>query len=164
MARAGRRRQGGLGDNDAGAAAGGIGSGDRLESGEPQAERRLERLRRRWITQNADAIRAFQRERTTLQNELLTLEARYDALQQRSVTLKAAEAALADKQSAWEEKHLHAEARERRLEQELQHAETQRELAQQHSLALRDEVERIARALLDEPDPPLAPVVLPRAA
>jgi hypothetical protein len=131
---------------------------------EPQAERRLERLRRRWITQNADAIRAFQRERTALQNELLTLEARYDALQQRSVTLKAAEAALADKQSAWEEKHLHAEARERRLEQELQHAGTQRELAQQHSLALRDEVERIARALLDEPDPPLAPVVVPRAA
>jgi pSer/pThr/pTyr-binding forkhead associated (FHA) protein len=121
---------------------------------QPEAQQRLVRLRRRWITQNADTIRDVQRQREALQSELAALEMRYEALHQRCVALEGAEEALTDKQVAWEQKQLLADARHTRVEHELRQAENQRLLAEQQCLALRDEVERIARGLLDEPDPP----------
>lgn len=126
-----------------------------LKSGDAaQAEHRLERFRRRWITQNAEAIREWQRQRDALQTELGTIDQRFEMIQQRSAAVEAAEATLLEKRIAWEKQELAAETRLAKLQHDLQQAETQRLLTEQQCLALRDEVERIARALLEEPDPP----------
>jgi len=119
-----------------------------------EAEHRLDLLRRRWIMHNAAAIRATRRQRSALQRELKTVEVRYEALQNRSLTLEAAETALADKQSGWEHRQIGVDGRHSRLELELERAQTQRESAERQCADLRDEIERIARALLDEPVPP----------
>ncbi len=125
---------------------------------DPQAERRLERLRRRWLTHNAEAIRQAGRERTALQAELRHLEQRYDALERRASEVAAAETELMEKQTAWEQQQVQTESQRARLEHDLQHAHAQRLVAEQQLVAMRDEVERIARALLDQPDPPSLPL------
>ena len=120
-----------------------------------QAERQLERLRRRWLTQNADAIRQAVGERSALQAELASLEQRHEELARRAADVIDAEAELTAKQTAWEEQQARTERRHIGLEQDLRQAEDRRLIAEEQAIALRDEVERIARALLDQPDPPL---------
>lgn len=129
----------------------------------PLAERRIERLRRRWLTQNADVIRATMRDREALKQELTALEARYTELHTRADEVNRAEVELAEKQAAWEHKQALAAARQSRLQDELKNAEAQRTLSAQQVAKIRDEVERIARSLIDEPDPPVSAAV-PRAA
>jgi hypothetical protein len=119
-----------------------------------EAEHRLDLLRRRWIMHNAVTIRAVRRQRSALQRELQTLEKRYEALQNRSLTLEAAETALADKRAGSEHHHIGVDARHRSLEYELERAQAQQVRTEQECAALRDEIERIARALLDEPESP----------
>ncbi len=124
-------------------------------TGDPQAERRLERLRRRWVTQNAEAIRNISRERAALYAELKAVEQRYDELQRRAAELAEANAELTEKQTAWDEQQVVFEAHRARLENDLQHAQEQRVFAEQQLVAMREEVEHIARALLDKPDAPV---------
>jgi hypothetical protein len=122
----------------------------------PTAPRRLERLRRRWITLNASAIRAAARERESLKAVLLILDERFGELQKRAELLGQAEADLVEKQTSWEHKRtLHA-ARQGRIQHELQSAEAQRKVAGQEVARMKEEIERIARALIDEPDPPVS--------
>ena len=127
-----------------------------LSKGEenPAAERRIERLRRRWITQNASAIRATTKDREHLQAELTALEARHADLQKRADALSQAELDLTEKMTAWEHKQALAAARQTRIQLELQSAEAQRQLFEQQVAKMKEEIERIARALIDEPDPP----------
>ena len=124
-------------------------------AGDPQAEHRLERLRREWIAQNAEAIRNLGRERATLHAELKAVEHRHEELHHRAVEITAAETELTEKQIAWEEQQLLLEAQRVRLECDLHSAQEQRLFAEQQLAAAREEVERMARALLDEPNPPL---------
>jgi predicted nucleic acid-binding Zn-ribbon protein len=119
-----------------------------------EAEHRLDLLRRRWIMHNAVTIRAVRRQRSALQRELQTLEARYEALQNRSLTLEAAETALADKRAGREHHQIGVKAHHRGLEYELERAQSQQARAEQECAGLRDEIERIARALLEEPESP----------
>jgi hypothetical protein len=121
---------------------------------DPQAEERLERLRRRWLAQNADALRSARREREAQRAELQELDRRHETWQRRASAVAAAEADLQAKQTAWEQAQLESETHLARLECDLQRAQEQRAAAQQQMAALREEVERVARALLDQPDPP----------
>lgn len=122
---------------------------------DPQADRRLERLRRRWVTQNAEALRNLSRERAALYAELKAIEHRHEELQGRAAEIAAAEMELTEKQTAWDEQQVLLEAQHARLESDLHNAQEQRLFAEQQLVAMREEVERIARALLDEPNPPL---------
>jgi hypothetical protein len=118
------------------------------------AERRLERLRRRWLALHATAIRAAGRERDSLKGALLALASRHAELRERADRVAQAEADLALQQAAWEHQQTLAAARQARMQHGIQSAEAQRSLADQQVARMKDEIERIARALIDEPDPP----------
>ena len=74
----------------------------------------------------------------------------------RADALTNAQAELSRKQAGWEQHQTLAQTRQTRMEEELKHAEQQRRLAEQQYGKMRDEVERIARAIYSEPDPPTA--------
>lgn len=127
----------------------------RSAAGDPQAEQRLERMRRRWVTQNAEALRNVSRERAALYAELKAIERRYDELNRRAAETAAAAMELTEKQTAWDQQQMRLETERARLEGDLHNAQQQRLFAEQQLAAMREEVERIARALLDEPGPAL---------
>lgn len=118
------------------------------------AKRRLERFRRRWITQQADALRKLQNERTALAGDFAALRHLADDIERQDEDTVARRIELAEKWAAWEHQELLAGTRQSRLEAELHQAEIQVRLTRQQLDKARDEVERIARALLAEPDPP----------
>jgi hypothetical protein len=119
------------------------------------AERRVERLRRRWLTQNATQIRAATAERQALQQEIAQLQDRHAALHKQMEALTVREANLAQRQTGWEESQALTEVRQDKLQQALQSMQAQRDRYALHLLELQDEVERIARILLEEPELPL---------
>src|SRR5207302_8569122 len=122
----------------------------------PGARRRLERLRRRWITVNAAAIRAAVRERESLKAILLILEERLGERHQRAEAVAQAQADLSERQASWEHNQPLVAPRQSRLQHELQSAESQRKASEQQVASMQEEIERIARALIDEPDPPIS--------
>jgi hypothetical protein len=119
------------------------------------AERRLERLRRRWVAQNAALVRATVAERQALQQEVARLEDRHTALHKQMEALAVRETNLAQRQTAWEEAQALAEAQQAKLQQELQSMQGQRDRHALHLIELQEEVERIARILLEEAQLPL---------
>ncbi len=119
-------------------------------------ERRLERLRRRWVTLNATSIRLAQKERESFKAVLQSLEVRFANLQTRADMVVQVEADLIEKQTAWEHKQALATARQTRMQHELRSAEAQRHLSDQQVARMKEEIERIARSLIDQPDPPLS--------
>ncbi len=126
-------------------------------------ERRLERLRRRWITFNAEAIRAAAKEKESVKTVIAVLEARLAELHARADLVAISEAELVESQTAWDHKQVLADARQSRLLQELQNAESQCKLADQQVARMKDEIERIAKSLIDQPDPPMSEVLSPAA-
>jgi hypothetical protein len=120
------------------------------------AERRVERLRRRWRTQNANQLRALAAERQALQEENARLEDRHTTLHKQMEELTVRETHLAQRQTAWEESQALAESRQAKLQQELQSMQGQRDRYALHLLELQDEVERIAGVLLEESEVPLS--------
>jgi chromosome segregation ATPase len=123
------------------------------------AEQRVERLRRRWLAENAATLRALQRERTALEAEAAQLEERQRELGRRADELHADRTAAAERQTAWEQRQLQFEADQGHLRLELRNLEDQRNRARQEADDLRQEVERIARQLLDEPEAPPLPLL-----
>ncbi|MCI0458302.1 MAG: protein kinase [Gemmataceae bacterium] len=119
------------------------------------AERRVARLRRKWVAQNADAVRATTAERQALRQEIARLEDGQIALQRQMEELTTRESSLAQRQTAWEEAQAQAEWRQERLRQQLQSMQGQRDRHALQVRELQDEVERIARLLLDEPELPI---------
>jgi hypothetical protein len=120
----------------------------------PGGERRLERLRRRWITLHAMSLRALGRERESLKAVLSAVEERHAELSRRADDLAQAESRFLQKQTAWEHQQTLAVARQARLHHELDNAKAQRQLFEQQAARMKDEIERIARSLIEEPDPP----------
>ena len=119
----------------------------------PHAERRLERLRRRWLAQNAAAVRNLTQQRETLQTELAAMQNHLNELVKRQQLVTQAEDELTDKQTTFEHQQVLAAVRTARLEQDLQSAESQRQLIEQQLGKMKEEIERIARQLLEEPEP-----------
>jgi hypothetical protein len=128
----------------------------------PAAERRIERLRRRWLTDHAASLRTLKSDRDAFQAEAERLEEQHRELQKRSNKLEAEQAALGERETAWEHKQTVLEVEHSRLRQELQAVQAHRDRAVLQVKELQGEVERIARQLLDEPEAP--PMLQERAA
>lgn len=118
----------------------------------PAAERRLERLQRRLITQNAEATRSLARHRAILNAEFAKLDARRAELQARAEQVTAAEVELTEKQTAWERQVEKTSVNQDRLQLALEHAEARRNDAEEQVRVIREEIDRIARSLLEEPE------------
>jgi pSer/pThr/pTyr-binding forkhead associated (FHA) protein len=122
------------------------------------AQRRVERLRRRWLLRNVTSLRSLSQERRALKNELDDLEVRHADLRQRTDELRAAEACLSEKHTEWEQLHEENAARFSEVQRDLNIALSQRQSAQQQLEKLKEEIEQIARTLLEEPELPCASV------
>ena len=119
----------------------------------PGAERRLERLERRWVAQNEAACREVAQQREALQSEMAAVQARLSELLKRQQSISQSEHDLASKLTAFEHQEALAVVRNTRLEQERHSAEAHSQLLEQQLIRVREEVERIARQLIEEPQP-----------
>jgi hypothetical protein len=115
------------------------------------AERRVERLRLRWRTQHAAHLKDTEAKRASLFAEAARLEKREVALQLQLEALAAREANLEQKQTAWEQEQAQAEADQEKMRQQLHSAQVQRDRQGQQVRELREEIERVARVLFEEP-------------
>ncbi|MCI0381215.1 MAG: hypothetical protein L0215_26825, partial [Gemmataceae bacterium] len=127
------------------------------------ALRRIERLRRRWLIENTVALRAAKEERAALEKDLAIVNARLEALSRRGEKLAVAEQELADRTSAWEHQQALAALKHTRLQEDLQSAQAQKNVAQVQAARLTEEIEHIARSLLEAPASPV-PQLLEKAA
>jgi chromosome segregation ATPase len=116
------------------------------------AERGVERLRRRWAKLKAATVRATSEGRQKLQDEAVQLEAHYAVLQKQGETLAQRERSLVELQTTVEHRETLARAQEVRTHKEVQQLRAQRDFYEKEARELRDEVERISRQLLNEPD------------
>jgi hypothetical protein len=110
---------------------------------DPTAQRRVERLRRRWLTLNSTLIRNAKSAAEITKQELAELEAVRAELTQASGRLTQDEAALADKRTLLEERETALKIRQQELDVEL------RRLQVQHA---ENDVETIAQGDCEEPD------------
>lgn len=131
-----------------------------VQSGNPRvAEKRMERLRRRWAALNVTAERNLMKERVTLERELARLEERSRHLHLEAESVAALRAELAEKQAAWELQSQETQREQEKTQQYLRSLLTQRDCYEQQVEKLRDEVERLARMLYDDtPGTALPPV------
>jgi hypothetical protein len=119
----------------------------------------LERLRRRWAAAGVEAKRDLRGERRALRadaarflHQLRQLEGRLNATANR-------ERKLAGRLAAWEHERALAEDGNARLRRELQSLQTQGTLYEQQLGQAREEVERVARFLIEDQEPPCLAVV-----
>jgi chromosome segregation ATPase len=117
-------------------------------------ESKLERIRRRWSQENAATMRTTAEQLQRLQDESAQLQQRGRELLKAAEEVTAREATLAQRQAAWEEKLTQAEAQEGRLAQQLESLLSQRDRTERQVAELQNEVERLARVLLDELEQP----------
>jgi pSer/pThr/pTyr-binding forkhead associated (FHA) protein len=110
---------------------------------DPSAQRRVERLRRRWLTLNSTLIRNARSAAEITKKELAELEAVRAELTQASSRLTQAEAALADKQTQAEAVETSLNIRQQELDLEL------RKLQSPHA---ENDIEMIAQGIYEEPD------------
>ncbi len=82
------------------------------------------------------------------------LDARFAELQKQAADVTSAESAFLEKKIAWEHKQALLAAERTRLKQELKSVRAQSSASEQQVVMMTEEIERIARGLLDEPDPP----------
>jgi chromosome segregation ATPase len=116
------------------------------------AEKRLERLRRRWASVAASTERKLAAERKALETQSARLEAHARQLQDNADDLATQEADLSARQAAWEERQVQDQAEHEAMRHELGSARNQRRSYEQQIQALNEEVERLARFLLDGND------------
>jgi chromosome segregation ATPase len=128
---------------------------------DPEAERRVERLRRRWLAHNAGVLRTIAAERSAMENERRLLDQRFADLQQQLESLAAADNDLQQKILAWENQQAVVQARHARAESTAHVADSQKAVLERQLLQMKEQIEGIAKDLLDE-DPP--PASLDRAA
>jgi pSer/pThr/pTyr-binding forkhead associated (FHA) protein len=129
----------------------------------PGAERRLERLERRWVVQNEAACREVALQREALQSEMAAVQARFGELLKRQQAISQSEHDLAIKLTAFEHQESLAGVRNTRLEQERNSAEAQSQLLEQQLIRVKEEVERIARQLIEDPQSQPTAEFAPRA-
>jgi chromosome segregation ATPase len=123
------------------------------------AEKRLERLRRRWAALGVSAERRLAQERKSLETQAARLEERARQVQHDLDELTAQEAELSTGQAAWERQQLQDRQEKEKIRQELHSLRRQRHSYEQQLAALHEEVECLARLLLDDNEPASRPVV-----
>jgi hypothetical protein len=121
------------------------------------AEKRLERLRRRCAAPTAAARRNLDRERQALEAETRRVHHLAQQTEKQATALAQREADLSRRLADWELAQVGAEADRARLLADVQSLTAQRNRHQREAQALRDEVERLARLMIDD-GPTLLPV------
>jgi pSer/pThr/pTyr-binding forkhead associated (FHA) protein len=116
------------------------------------AERRLERLRRRWAALSAAAERRLQRDREVIEAQLGIVEERFADLEELAADLSQRELELSARLADEDQSAAAAQETQARLQQSLQTLRAQRDVGQWQLGRLREEVERMALTLLDEAD------------
>jgi hypothetical protein len=116
----------------------------------PAADKRLEKLTRRSAARIEAGERKVTAQRQTLLAESRRLEERARQLQQREDELAALQEQLAQRQTEGEREQIALTQAELPRERELRLLKTQHEHDARQLAALRDEVERVARVLLDD--------------
>lgn len=116
----------------------------------PEAEKRLERLRRRHQTCLQAEERDLKRERDALSAETKRLDTRAVRLSEREGRLDGRHEDWMQQIADWEDRQTAAAELEQHRQQELRHWQLLHEQAERQVIELREEVERIARLLLEE--------------
>jgi hypothetical protein len=117
------------------------------------AEKRLERLRRRWATLAASAERALAKERKYLEARSACLEEQTRQLQRDTNELTAQEAESSTRQADWEQEQVRQQGEQDRIRRELLSLRDQRESYERQLESLREDVERLVRLMLGDTDP-----------
>jgi hypothetical protein len=120
----------------------------------PAATRRLERLQRRHAARLQSEARSIEEERQRIATETLRLDDLARRLREQDDALAKRLAECSGQEQAYHEARVSAADAEVRRRQELQRLQNLHALETRRSAQLQDEVERLARLLLDEPDPP----------
>jgi pSer/pThr/pTyr-binding forkhead associated (FHA) protein len=118
------------------------------------AQRRVERLRRRWLTLNAALIRTAKAEREAARKDLLELDSQRAELMNSMNQLAQDESVAAEKQALLEEGEAVFKSRQLELEEQVGKLESQRQHSQEKSLRLQDEIDALAKAVYEEADAP----------
>jgi chromosome segregation ATPase len=121
------------------------------------AEKRLQRLRRRCAAPTAAARRNLDRERQALDTERKRLQQLAGQLDKQTASLSEREADVTRQLTEWEASKADADTARARLRAEVEALAAQRAYREREAQALRDEVERLARLLMDD-GPTLLPV------
>lgn len=117
------------------------------------AERRLQRLRIRWASHLVESQKALQAERQKLEADAGDLQERHGRFQKQLVRLNQREEELAERLRKWEEDRLRVGDELAHIRQDLEVTQSHRDRFEKQVIDLRDEVERIARLLIDETQP-----------
>jgi hypothetical protein len=121
---------------------------------DPAAQRRVERLRRRWLTLNCAMIRTAKGEREAARKDLLELDSQRAELSKSVTQLAQDQSTAAEKQALLEKDDAVLKARQLELEEQLGKLESQRQHSQEKSLRLQDEFDSLGPAVYEEPDAP----------
>ncbi len=116
------------------------------------AEKRLDRLQRNCNTLNAEAMRQIEREREGLVAEVSRLDERARLVAEMEQTLVQRTDALALQLTDLENQQVVLTEADARRQKETEKAQAAQQLAEQQARELREEIERLARMLLDEAD------------
>jgi hypothetical protein len=119
---------------------------------DPAAERRIERLRRRWLSLNGALIRSAKTERDAARKELQHLEAQRQKLHEAQAQLMDTATAADDRSVQLDEREVVLKTRLLQAEQELENLHAQRRQAEESHLRIQDEVETLAKAVYEDPD------------
>lgn len=124
------------------------------KSADPEAvEERLERLCRHWSSEFVSAAQPWTRAREALAVETDRLEQHISLLRKETARLAHKEADLARRETEQENKQLLAEAEVAGARRELESLKNQGEIYERQLRELNDELERLARTLIDHDDP-----------
>ncbi len=118
------------------------------------AQRRIEKLERKWARHQEEAVIVFEAENKQLYLELVEMQNRYQELYDQFEELKSEQMTNADELAAWEHHHILSQTELGNLQSEVQTLKNQRDQAIQQLGQYQGEIEQIARTLLDEPPPP----------
>jgi hypothetical protein len=118
-----------------------------------KAEKRIERLARKIADRNREAERHLARASQLLTSETARLEKHLEHVQGWEEELANRQEELSERQTEWESQQARAEDGERLRLQELERLHLQRQHYQRQVEELRDEVERLARLLIEDGNP-----------
>jgi pSer/pThr/pTyr-binding forkhead associated (FHA) protein len=125
-----------------------------FRANDPAAQRRVERLRRRWLTLNAALIRNAKSEREATKKDLLQLQTQRAELVKTVSQLTENDTAAAEQKALLEVREAVLKARHLQLEQELSKLESQRHQSEEQHLRLQDAAETLAQVVFEEEDAP----------
>jgi hypothetical protein len=125
----------------------------------PAAAKRLGRLRRHWAALFEAAERTLCQEQQAFRRDMARSEEHHRHIEKLALATADQEAKLASRLTAWEHEQAQAQTRLDQMTRQLESLHSQRHRDEQQLTGLRDEVEHVARLLMEENDLAMVPVV-----